>query len=278
MTVLEAVRWAARALSACDSPRTDAELLMCSLLGLTRSGMLLRGRARLSPPQLKRYRKMVAARRERIPLQHITAGVEFMAHEFAAGPEAMVPRPETETLYQMFVSLLPPSPGALLDLGTGSGVLGVSLALRFPRALVVGVELSREATALARSNARSLDASGFRLVVSDLTGGFSRRPLFDGIVANLPYIPSGVIPGLQPEVRDGDPPEALDGGPDGLDLVRRALDEVPDLLRSGGVLALELGEGQCDRVSDLIRSTTGWETGTHPDLSGRPRVVTSRKA
>jgi release factor glutamine methyltransferase len=221
---------------------------------------------------------MVAARRRRTPLQHIIGSVEFVGRDFASGPQAMVPRPETESLYRTFVSLLPERPSLLMDLGTGCGVLGVSLALRYPQALVVGVDISRDAAGLARGNAVSLGAFGFRLVISDLTAAFTAPAPFDGIVANLPYIPSDVVPGLQPEVRNGDPLLALDGGPDGLDLVRRALEEAPALLRPGGALALELGEDQCGEVAEMIRRYTGWEAVVHPDLSGRPRIVTSRKA
>jgi release factor glutamine methyltransferase len=226
------------------------------------------------PDSFAAFRQLVKRRRDREPLQHITGRVEFMDHEFVCRPGALIPRPETEILYQIFRDMLS-DPGVLVDVGTGSGVLAISLAFEFPGATVVASDISEEALALAAGNIAMLGVSNVLPMMGDLLAPLGKW-VSDGIVANLPYIPSHEIAGLQPEVRLGDPAVALDGGADGLDLVRVLLDDAPRVLRDSGVLAMELDPSQVGEVSELLNSCGSFHSvEAHKDLTGRTRFITA---
>jgi len=273
MNARQAVLWATRELSALPSPRLEAELLLCGAAGWEKHRLYLQHDAPLPPAVPSLFERHVARRKAREPLQHILGECGFLGRMFLCGPGALVPRPETEILLQAFLDVLPPNPSRLLDVGTGSGVVGISLSLAFPGAFVAGTDVSPDALRLAAANRRLHGADGFVPVLGDLAAPFRLLARFDGIVANLPYVASGEIAGLEPEVRDHEPREALDGGPDGLGLVRRLVAEAPPLLAPGGVLALELSPAQTRTVSGLL-GRKGWSSvRTVPDLSGRDRVV-----
>jgi release factor glutamine methyltransferase len=171
------------------------------------------------------------------------------------------------------------NPSLIADVGTGSGVLAVTLALRFPGCLIVGSDISMEALAIASGNRLRHQAENLELVAGDLLEPFmAGRAGFDGMVANLPYVPSREIQDLQPEVSEGDPRLALDGGPDGLRLVERFLGSAGSLLLGGGFLALELGTEQTGPVRDAMTAAGIWkDVSILDDLTGRPRFVTARK-
>jgi release factor glutamine methyltransferase len=274
-TAAGAISEAARRLreAGCDSPVRDAEYLLCIALHTDRAGLYSLGSAAIPDGSLARFREMVERRYSREPLQHIAGSTEFYGLEFRCGPGALVPRPETEILLESFVEALPGSPGLLLDVGTGSGVLAVCLATRFPAATVVATDVTAESLAIAAANARLHNARVF-FVRSDLLAALDAR--FDGIVANLPYIRGQDIPGIQPEVRLHDPLIALDGGVDGLALILRLVRDAPRFLASGGVLALEAAGRQPFRISRMLEKSGAWRDirrGT--DLAGRPRWVTA---
>ncbi len=278
MTYREARAMAVEELEHIESPCLEAELLLLHLTGWSRHIMLLRLGEEMPPELSARYRELVGRRRSREPLQHITGTVDFMGREFHAGPGALIPRPETETLTETFVGGLH-DPGLLLDAGTGSGVVAVTVALTFPAALVIGSDVSREALSLAVRNRDRYGAGNLLFVTGDLLRAFrSGRTAFDGIVANLPYVPSRQIEDLEPEVSRGDPRIALDGGGDGLDLVRKLLASVHLFLGEGGLLALELDTEQVRPVCGMLMEYGHWaSTLTHEDLTGRERFVTARK-
>lgn len=277
LTVLEACKWAEAELGELESPRLEAELLLCDLMSWKRHELYLNHERDLPGSCLDKYRETVRRRKNREPLQHITGNVDFLGRSFISGPGALIARPETEFLTELFMNELS-KPDYILDVGTGSGVIAVSLALAYPAALVIGTDISREALILSRRNKELFKARNLVLVRTDLIKAFRQDiGIFDGIVANLPYIPSGQIENLEPEVRDGDPLIALDGGDSGLELVLSLTASAPAVLRKGGFLALELDREQVETVSDILEKNPLWEdVRAFSDLAGRPRVVTAR--
>lgn len=278
MTFREAREWAEARLRPLEDPKLESELLLLHATGWRRHRMILNLDREIPPELLHLYRELVGRRTTREPLQHITGVVEFMGMEFRAGPGALVPRPETENLTGIFSRGLD-DPEFLLDVGTGSGVIAVSLALEFPRAAVIGLDVSLVALGLAGENRGIHGALNLHLVAGDLTDPFmTAEGIFDGIVANLPYVPSPDIDELQPEVRNGDPVLALDGGEDGLKLVDRLLSSAPALLKRNGLLALELDPRQTGQVYRRLTGDGQWTAAAiHDDLAGRPRFATARR-
>ncbi|OOB91898.1 peptide chain release factor N(5)-glutamine methyltransferase [Rathayibacter sp. VKM Ac-2630] len=254
----------------------DAELLLGHLLGLGRGELqarLITGLA-LAESTVDAFDRFVERRAAREPLQHITGVAPFRSIELAVGPGVFVPRPETEGVAQLAIdalrSVADPSPLAV-DLGTGSGALALSLAHEVPHARVIGVENSVEAFIWARGNRDRLQLENARIVFADLADALGD---LDGtvsvVVSNPPYIPSAAIP-RDPEVRLFDPPAALYGGEDGLDVVRRLSHTARRLLRPGGVLVIEHGELQGAAIRELLTSD-GWRGATtQRDLTGRDR-------
>lgn len=262
-------------LSPLESPRLEADLLLMHVLGRQRHRLLVEAYSPLSRRELEEYRRALAARRRRIPLQHITGRVEFMSEELLAGPEAMVPRPETEVMVEALLELLPESARRLLDVGTGSGAVAVVLAVRLPGCRVWATDTDRAALGLARRNLVLHDLHNVDFVACDLASALAGG--FHGVAANLPYVPTGEIASLQPEVRFGDPRAALDGGPDGLDLVRRLVGDLPRLLAGGGAAALEVADDQAGTAARLLETAGLSEVEVRRDLAGRRRVVCGRK-
>lgn len=278
MTVREALAAASRALgsSGCADPGIDSELLLMHVLGLPRHALHMSSRMALDPDRETEYFSLVEARAGRIPLQHLTGEAWFMGRRFLAGPEALVPRQDTESTVEVLLGMLEAEPGRLLDAGTGSGVIAITLALEHPGCLVVGCDVSPAALRLASRNRAMHGAWNTVLVRGDLGCAFAGG--FDGIAANLPYIPSGVVPTLEPEVGIHDPAVSLDGGPDGMTLMRRFSGQAVRLLKPGGALVMEASGPQPSILAALLESTGEWVDVRHgADLSGRPRWVSARR-
>ncbi|NOQ22790.1 MAG: peptide chain release factor N(5)-glutamine methyltransferase [Candidatus Aegiribacteria sp.] len=277
MIVLDACRWAEKELADLESPRLEAELLLCDLMNWKRHELYLNHECEVHESCLDKYRERVRRRKNREPLQHITGRVDFLGRSFIAGPGALIARPETEFLTELFIKELS-EPKYILDVGTGSGVIAVSLALAYPAALVIGTDISREALIISRGNKELFRARNLILVRTDLVEAFRQGAgIIDGIIANLPYIPSAQIHDLEPEVRDGDPLIALDGGADGLELILSLTASAPALLRKGGILALELDREQVETVSETLEKNPLWrDVNVFNDHTCRPRVVTAR--
>ncbi|MCM6761072.1 peptide chain release factor N(5)-glutamine methyltransferase [Rathayibacter sp. ZW T2_19] len=254
----------------------DAELLLGHLLGLGRGELQARLITGLSLDEttVDAFDRFVERRAAREPLQHITGVAPFRSIELAVGPGVFVPRPETEGVAQLAIdalrSVADSSPLAV-DLGTGSGALALALAHEVPHARVIGVENSVEAFIWARGNRDRLGLENARIVFADLAEAL---PDLDGtvsvVVSNPPYIPAAAIP-RDPEVRLYDPPAALYGGEDGLDVVRSLSVTARRLLRAGGVLVIEHGELQGAEIRELL-TADGWRGATtQRDLTGRDR-------
>ncbi|NLP05311.1 peptide chain release factor N(5)-glutamine methyltransferase [Candidatus Fermentibacteria bacterium] len=275
MTHSEAVREAARLLRAAgiQSPIRDSEDMLRHLTGMARHELVLAANMPVPGETLERFRALAARRASREPLQHVTGEAWFMGRRFLCSPAALVPRPETELVFERFLGALPRAPDLLLDLGTGSGVMGVCLALQFPQATIVGSDVSKEALHLAASNSALHGTGNLFLVRCDLMSAFSC--LFDGIVANLPYIPGVAMDDLQPEVRF-DPAVALDGGAGGMEVIERFVSSAHERVRPGGVLALEASGRQICRIVRLLEGSNEWDRIAHGrDLAGRARWVTA---
>lgn len=261
-------------------PRADAEWLLAAVLKTGRSGIYANARARLTTGQHTRLHDHVRRRRMRVPLQHLLGETEFFSLPFHVGPDALIPRPETEILIETLVDCLDAGAGArILDIGTGAGPIAVALAHALPRSRLVAADVSPKALRLAVRNARR-NAVGRRIafVCADLLSAFRTRAVFHAIVSNPPYVASRDMRTLQPEVRCFDPPLALDGGPDGLAFHRSIIARAPALLCKGGWLALEVAGGAAARAADLLADAPGLShERTVPDLTGTERVLLARK-
>lgn len=260
------------------TPDVDAELLLGHLLGLGRGRLQARLITGLSvdDEHAAAFASAIERRSAREPLQHITGIAPFRSLELAVGPGVFVPRPETEGVAQIAIDALravvDPEPVAV-DLGTGSGALALALAHEVPHARVIGVENAPEAFIWARGNRERLGLENARIVFDDLARAL---PELDGtvsvVVSNPPYIPAAAVP-RDPEVRLFDPPSALYGGEDGLDVVRSLSATALRLLRPGGVLVMEHGELQGAEIRDLL-TADGWRGATtQRDLTGRDRAT-----
>ena len=263
-----------------SSPRVDAEWVLAHVLQCSRSELHLRARQPLAPAQCATFRSMIFRRANRIPLQHLLGNTEFYGLPFYTSPDALIPRPETETLVEVAIDHLTDCPNPhILDIGTGSGIIAIALAKERPASHVIGADISHGALCLARRNARLNGVSDrISFVQTDLLAAFAKPEQFHAILSNPPYIPRSAIDALQPEVRAFDPRLALDGGSDGLSFYRKIIPRSIPLLARDGLLGLEIGHDQADAVAQLIRRHLGLtHTATYADLCGHPRAVLARK-
>jgi len=284
VTVLETIQRSTEYLTGkgVDSPRLQAEWLLAHVLEVPRLQLYLQFERELTEVQTNSTRAAVRRRGQREPLQHILGTVVFCGLELRVGPEALIPRPETELLAETslaWLQELPPDQRHLLDFGTGSGCLAIALTTHCHEALACALDVSANALELARTNAvRHGVVDRIRFFAGDGFAALPQAEPFSLIVSNPPYIPSDELDGLEPEVRDHDPRNALDGGKDGLDFYRRLARESRPWLRKDGRLFLELGDNQVEPARVLFESHS-WivESVTH-DYSGRPRVLSVRCA
>jgi release factor glutamine methyltransferase len=264
-----------------ESPRVDAELLLGHVLGRSRGALLTL--AEVADDDADRFAGLVAQRADRVPLQHLTGRAPFRYLELAVGPGVFVPRPETEQLAGWAVERLAgTSAPVVVDLGSGSGALALSIAHERPGARVTAVERDPGAIEWTRHNAAARSAAGdtpVTVLQGDMTDPALLRDLDDAVdlvVSNPPYVPDGAT--VPREVADHDPPLALWGGPDGLDVVRGLLGTAARLLRPGGWLGIEHADQQGSALPALVRAHGGFtDVEDHADLAGRPRFTTARR-
>ncbi len=250
-------------------PRREARWLLARAAGVTEGWLLLNNDAVLPEEVAVRYDDWLARRTAGEPAHHLTGSCSFWGRDFEVSPAVLVPRPETELVVAAALELPLPEAARVLDVGTGSGCLAVTLAAERPRLEVDGVDRSLAALAIARRNVRQ-HGTGVRLACADL--GSCLPGGYELVVANLPYIPSERLGALPLEVRH-EPALALDGGGDGLDLIRALLGDLPRLLSPSGSVVLELGEDQADAVAVLAGSAGLAVVRRMRDLSGCERVV-----
>lgn len=264
-----------------ESARLDAEVLLAHVLGLKRIMLYARYDQPLTPEERDRYRALVRRRAQHEPVAYLVGEREFWSLTLEVRPGVLIPRPDSELLVQVAMDLIAKDePARVADVGTGSGALALAIARERPRVEVWATDVSDAALEVAARNAERLElADRVRVVHSDLLSGLAADAgPFDVVVANLPYIPTEQLAALMPDVRDHEPTEALDGGPDGLALVRRLIAEAPARLAGGGALLLEAGSAEIPQVAAALREAGYTEVATHDDLAGRPRVAVGRWA
>lgn len=268
-----------------DQPRLTAEVLLAHSLGTGRLELYLNGEKPLGEDEIAGFRSLVRRRAAREPLQYITGRQEFRSMSFAVGPGVLIPRPETELLVERVLNRLsgegaPESP-RILDLGSGSGIIAVSLAAALPAARVCATDKSPEALAYARGNASSHGlAERIDFVLGDWLSPFSRgKAAFHVIAANPPYVAAGEWRGLQQEVRDHEPKTALTAGEDGLADISGIVSSAPLYMAPGGWLVIETAPWQTEDVLGLMARTGRFSDRTRSrDYAGRYRVVEARLA
>ena len=268
----------------------DARELYCYMMGIDRTRLMLRWQEILQDNQCEAYFDLIARRASHIPLQHITGQQEFMGLTFKVNDKVLIPRQDTETMVEDAMDLMAGKPlrnqaltlkakksWSILDLGCGSGAIGLSIARLCPGTKAVLSDISEDALAVAADNAKELGLKTVKLVKSDMFEAFRGRlgnKKFDMILSNPPYIRHNVIPTLQPEVKDHEPLLALDGGADGMAYYRIIAEQAADFLKKDGVLIMEIGHDQMAEVTSLFASSDSYSLVTGlKDLAGRDRIV-----
>jgi len=314
-TVLEIIDWSRNYLAekGFENGRLETELLLGHALSLPRIELYLNFERRMSESELARYKALLKRRLVGEPVQYVTGTAAFMFSEFEVNPAVLIPRPETEALTEVALRMVggtmkgagprdaagsvtrpsglesaPKAGGSVTesgvsvaDIGTGSGVIAVTIAQKCLLATVYATDSSAAALEVARRNAERTGV-GERIMLLE---GPLFEPLREAglsghlsmIVSNPPYVPSGEIDDLQPEVRDFEPRAALDGGPDGLDYLRKIAQDGPTFLRPGGALVLEVGDGQAEAVRAMLEASLT-DVEVLRDYAGRDRIVTGRRA
>ncbi len=285
-TILDLIRWAEERFrqDGLSTPRLDAEVLLAEALEADRVFLYTHFDQPLQPGELARFRESIKRRLRREPMAYIVGHKEFWSILFEVNPDVLIPRPETEVLISESLRVWsaignPRKEFQILEIGTGSGAISISLAKEIPEASIVATDISEKALAVAEKNARR---NGVREMIHFLPGDlFDPVPqgkTFDLIVTNPPYISSDHFSSLMPEVRDFEPRLALDGGEDGLDFYRRAVPRIGEFLRLGGWFLGEIGIGQAKGIKGIVGENTGLECIDFiNDLAGIVRVLRARK-
>jgi len=269
-----------------EAPRLQAELLLAHVM--KRERIQLYARFDEVPDEQTRasFRELIKKRAAHCPVQYLLGKTEFLSREFAVDSRALIPRPETEQLVEMAIERLRNSDlldkGPVVDLGTGSGVIAVNLALSLAGVDLIATDISSEALDLARQNAKRHGvADRMRFLHGDLFTPIRDVGLAGKvgcIVANPPYVAKTDFPSLMPEVRDNEPEVALKAGPNGLDVYKRIATEAGDVLLPGGLLMLEIGFGQCKAVTGLlVESGSFSKREVHKDFQDIDRVIVAKR-
>lgn len=273
--------WTAKYLAEKGSefPRLDAEVLLAHAQGCRRIELYTRYEEQASEAVRSKFKELVRRRIEGCPVAYLVGRKEFFSLEFEVGPGVLIPRPDTETLVMECLErakeLAEP---VIVDVGTGSGAIAISLAKQIPTARLTAIDLSSDALGYARRNADKHGvAERIRFLEGDLLSALPAGESFDMIASNPPYIALEDWEKLPVGVRQYEPKIALDGGPGGYQVVQRLIDQARAFLRSGGYLIVEIGAPQEETVRRLINDRSGYELGpTTRDYSGHPRVLRAR--
>jgi len=274
-TVLETIDGGTRYLEkrGIEDARRNMQIMVAYQLACTRMQLYTQFDRPLGESELVPLREMLKRRGEGVPLQHVLGVVSFHHRDFKSDARALIPRPETEELAEWILSMSMGEDLKVLDMGCGSGVLGLTLAAERPNWHVTLADVSEDALALARENAAALGIGNVRLLRSDLFSAVEGE--FDGIVANLPYVPESERASLSREVMH-DPALALFGGDDGLDVIRRFIPEAYSRLKPGAWLVLEIGHDQASHVEEILRKSGFADIEVKTDLSGVARFPLAR--
>jgi len=275
-TIGSLVKWATDDFRArgIENPRLDAELLVAHALEIDRMRVIVDANRPLEGAELSLLRDLVKRRRAFEPIAYLRGYREFYGLKFRVDKRVLVPRPDTETLVDAALTRSTHVSMSMrqLDLCTGSGCVAIAMARQRPTARVFASDVSADALAVARDNALRLGAYNVAFVQGDLFAPLAGER-FDVITANPPYIATSELATLMPDVRDHEPRLALDGGADGLDLVRRIVSEAPEHLEPGGLLAIEIGAGEAEATIALFEARGFADVRVHRDIARIERVV-----
>jgi release factor glutamine methyltransferase len=261
------------------SARLDADILLAHALNADRMYLYLNLDRPLLRAERDRFRELVLRRAKREPVAFITGIKEFRSLPIRVAPGVLIPRPETETLvHEILAEIEGVDEPRILEIGTGSGAVSIAVAKEMSTARILATDLDPDALTTARSNAEELGAdAAIRFLVSDLFSEIPENESFDLICSNPPYIPTRVIDTLEPEIARYEPRLALDGGEDGLDVIRRLASRARDFLKDSGVLILEIGDDQEDAVKEILAGEGRFgRIDFGKDLAGKTRVATAR--
>jgi release factor glutamine methyltransferase len=262
-----------------ESSRLDAEVLLADLLDIERINLYVKFDYPLKSSELEEYRERITKRAKRIPVAYIIGRKEFMSLEFDVNEDVLIPRPETENLVEEIISYCRDNElqnAQIIDIGTGSGAVAVSLAHYLPDAKVVGVDISKEAVKTARKNAEKFELEErLSIVNSDLLEGFIKRDItgIDIIVSNPPYISDSEMEELPPEVKK-EPETALKAGREGLDFYKKLIPQSSQVLKDGGKIFLEIGSSQAESVKELF-SDKWKDIEVIKDYADHDRIITA---
>ncbi|MGE3932300.1 MAG: peptide chain release factor N(5)-glutamine methyltransferase [Rhodospirillaceae bacterium] len=261
-----------------ESAAGDARVLIAHALGVDAAAVVGRPERALDAAAAVRFESLVARRARHEPVAYLSGRREFWSLDLAVTPATLIPRPDSETVVEAVLALLPNRdvPLSVLDLGTGSGCLLLALLSELPAARGLGVDVDPDALAVAAENAARLGLAG-RAAFRRGDWGAGLDGAFDVVVSNPPYIRHGDIDGLDPDVALFEPRRALDGGADGLDAYRAIAADLPRMVAPGGIAALEVGADQAGAVTALLAGADFLDLGTRCDLAGRPRCVMLRR-
>jgi len=285
-TILDLIRWTDERFrkEGLITPRLDAEVLLAETLGMDRVGLYTHFDQPVQTGELARFKKMIRRRLRHEPVAYIVGQREFWSLPFIVTSDVLIPRPETEILVMEALRVLSKPEQTtrrirILEMGTGSGAIGVALAKELPAASVVATDLSEKALSIAAENAlRNLVRERILFLQGDLFDTLEKGSIFDLIITNPPYIPQDYFTSLPPEVRDFEPRVALDGGKDGLAFFRRALPGVGKYLCPEGWFLTEIGAGQDQKIRQIAEASQDLDSFDFvPDLAGIKRVFKARK-
>jgi release factor glutamine methyltransferase len=285
-TISGAFNWGSRLLKerGIESPRVDAELLLREALKMDQVELYLSSHRALTPPQFASYKSLINKRIRGEPIQYILGRREFWSLDLKVAPKVFIPRPETELVVEEALKIFREARGPTLrfmEVGTGSGAIAIALAKEMEGCFIVAEDVSWEAIVLAKENTEIHEVSGnIRFLVGDLFSALKEaKSRFDLIISNPPYIPSSKIGTLPREIAEFEPRVALDGGPDGLQFIKKIVMGSRSFLKDGGWLMLELGERQGEAIAEMIRKAGFFESPSiTKDHSGADRVIRARKA
>ncbi len=288
-TIRNILKWAIATLKEADidSPGINADTLLSFVLSCDRTKLYTNPDEIISDANINRYKDLVNERIRHVPLQYITHRVEFMSLDFFVDERVLIPRPETEILVETVLNKAQDKQYsnmkvAIVDIGTGSGNIAVSLAKNLSNAEIYASDISQDALAIAKTNVqRHKVADKIHLLHGDFFGafvGYAEKEHVDFVVSNPPYVSESEWNKLEPEVREHEPRQALVGGEDGLCFYKEIIKDADDWLRPGGYLVIEIGETQANAINKLMKNELHyWEIEIIKDLQGKERVFSARR-